>query len=270
MTEAARPLDVYSKEYSLVDFQRSEDGILELRLHTDGGPMVWGRGAHVELERMWEDVALDQANQVVILTGTGEFFIGGTWAVDTITGGERRLPASKYGLSAGRRLIDGLLNVEVPIIAAVNGRCEVHAEQAVLCDIVLASETASFRDAAHFAAGLVPGGGIFGSWVEAIGLNRARYFILTGQELSAQKAYEFGAVNEVLPAEDLMSRARELAAMLLEKPPLARRLTRQLLVQGVKRRMLDELPLGLALAGMGATEFFPGGFAPPDRRMEGR
>jgi enoyl-CoA hydratase/carnithine racemase len=270
MTKAIRPFGVYSKAYSHIDVQRSEDGILELRLHTDGGPLVWGRGVHAELENLWKEVSLDQDNQIVILAGTGDFFIGGEWAVDSITGGERRLPAGGFNHSGGKQIIQGLLDIEVPMIAAVNGPCVVHSEQAILCDVVLAAETASFRDAAHFPAGLIPGDGIVVAWAEAIGLNRARYFLLTGQELCAQRAYEFGAVNEVLPVEQLMPRARELAAMLLERPPLVRRLTRQVLVQNLKRRMLDELGMGLALEGLAMTDFFPGGFAPRDPRMEGR
>ncbi len=270
MTKAIRPFEVYSKAYRHIDIQRSGDGILELRLHTDGGPLVWGRGVHAELENLWQEVALDEGNEIVILTGTGEFFIGGEWAVQTITGGERRLSAQKFNHFGGKRVIQGLLDVEVPMIAAVNGPCVVHSEQAVLCDVVLAADAASFRDAAHFSAGLIPGDGIVVAWAEAIGLNRARYFLLTGQELTAQRAYELGAVNEVLAVDELMPRARELAAMLLERPPLVRRLTRQILVQNVKRRMLDELGMGLALEGLAMTEFFPGGFAPPDPRMDGR
>jgi enoyl-CoA hydratase/carnithine racemase len=269
MTKTIRPFEVYSKAYPHVEIQRSDDGILELRLHSDGGPLVWGRGVHAELENLWQEVALDEQNEIVILTGTGEFFIGGEWAVQTITGGERRLPAGSFNHFGGKRIIQGLLDVEVPTIAAVNGPCVIHSEQAILCDIVLAAETASFRDAGHFPAGLIPGDGIVVAWAEAIGLNRARYFLLTGQELPAQTAHEFGAVSEVLAGEQLMPRARELAAMLLEQPPLVRRLTRQVLVQNVKRRMLDELGMGLALEGLAMTEFFPGGFAPLDPRMEG-
>lgn len=271
MTTTIRPFDVYSQAYAHAYIQRSDDGILEVRLHSDGGPLIWGRGVHAELENLWDEVALDTDNEVVILTGTGDHFIGADWAVETVTGGGgHKLPATRFNHAGGKRIIDTLLGVEVPMIAAVNGACTMHSEQAILCDIVLAADSATFRDAAHYPAGLVPGDGIVGAWIEAVGLNRARYFLLTGQELSAQRAYEFGAVNEVLSGDDLMPRARELAAMLLDKPPLVRRHTRQLLIQGVKRRMLDELGLGLALEGLAMTEFFPGGFAALDARMEGR
>ena len=206
----------------------------------------------------------------MILTGTGDAFIGGTWAVHTVAGGEQRLPATRFNHPGGKRIIDNLLDIEIPMIAAVNGPCPIHSELALLCDIVLAAETASFRDAGHFPAGVIPGDGIIVVWEEAIGLNRARYFLLTGQELSARKAQEYGAVNEVLPVAELLPRARELAAMILEQPPLSRKLTRQLLIQNVRKRMLDELGMGLGLEGLAMTEHFPGGFAPLDPRIAGR
>jgi enoyl-CoA hydratase/carnithine racemase len=265
-----RPFEVYSKAYPHVDIRRSADGILELRLHEDDGPMPWGRGVHGELENLLLEISLDPENEVVILTGTGDAFIGGTWAVKTVTGGDQRLPATRFNHPGGKRIIHNLLDVEIPMIAAVNGPCPIHSELALLCDIVLAAETATFRDAGHFPAGLVPGDGIVVIWEEAIGLNRARYFLLTGQQLSARQAYDYGAVNEVLPAAELLPRARELAAMILEQPPLTRRLTRQVLVQNLKKRMLDELGMGLGLEGLAMTEHFPGGFAPRDPRIEGR
>jgi enoyl-CoA hydratase/carnithine racemase len=276
VTKEIRPFDVYSKSYPHVDIQRTDAGILELRLHQDGGPVGWGRGPHTDMENLWEEVALDQDNQVIILTGTGDTFIGGEWQVSSVSGFEgsggeesRRIRALGFNHFGGKRIIQGMLDVEIPMICAVNGPVVIHSEQALLCDIVLAADHATFRDAGHFPAGLIPGDGIAVAWSEIAGLNRARYFLLTGQELTAQKAYEIGVVNEVMPLETLMPRARELAAMILEQPPLVRRLTRQILVQNVKKRMLDELGMGLALEGLGMTESFPGGYAPLDERMKG-
>jgi enoyl-CoA hydratase/carnithine racemase len=277
VTKPIRPFAQYSKAYAHVDIQRSEDGILELTLHTNGGPVGWGRGPHTDLENLWEEVALDLDNQVVILTGTGDYFIGGEWALSTIDGSydsgdgaPRRTRAAGFNFFGGKRIVQSLLNIEIPMIAAVNGPVVIHSEQALLCDIVIAAEHATFRDAGHFAAGLIPGDGIAVAWMEATTRNRASYFLLTGQELTAQQAYEFGAVNEVLPADQVMPRARQLAKMILEQPPAVRKFTRPILVQDIKKRMLDEVGLGLALEGLGMTESLPTGFAPLDKRMEGR
>ena len=87
-----------------------------------------------------------------------------------------------------------------------------------------------------------------------MGLNRARYFLLTGQTLSAQQALEYGLVNEVLPKERLLPRAWELAEQLAQQPPLVLRYSRVLLTQHLKSRLHDLLGYGLALEGMGTMD----------------
>jgi enoyl-CoA hydratase/carnithine racemase len=92
-----------------------------------------------------------------------------------------------------------------------------------------------------------------------LGINRGRYFLLTGQKLSAQEALNLGVVNEVLPREKLLPRAWELAAQLMKQPLLTRRYARVVLVQQLKRLMLDNLGYGLALEGLGASDYWPTG-----------
>jgi enoyl-CoA hydratase/carnithine racemase len=167
-----------------------------------------------------------------------------------------------------KRLIQAQLEIEVPMIAAVNGTASIHSEQALLCDIVLAAENASFRDACHFSAGLVPGDGIAVAYSEAIGMSRARYFLLTGAEISVRQAHDWGLVHEVLPSDRLLDRAYELASLLKEKPAFVRRLTRQLLVHEIKRRMHNEVGYGLALEHLAGTETWPTGLAPRDPRAQ--
>ena len=87
-----------------------------------------------------------------------------------------------------------------------------------------------------------------------MGMNRGRYFLLTGQTLSAKEAQDLGLVNEVLPRPDLLPRAWELAEQLAQQPPLVLRYTRVLLTQHIKRLMQDLLGYGLALEGMGSAQ----------------
>ena len=87
-----------------------------------------------------------------------------------------------------------------------------------------------------------------------MGWNRGRYFLLTGQTLSAEEARELGLVNEVLSAERLLPRAWELAEQMAQQPPLARRYTRVMLTQHLKRLMHDLLGYGLAIEGLGAVD----------------
>ena len=138
------------------------------------------------------------------------------------------------------------------MIAAVNGPATVHSELAVLSDITLASENAIFQDQAHILFSTVPGDGIAVVWMELLGINRGRYFLLTGQKITAQEALQLGVVNEVLPKDKLMTRANELAERLAALPPLTARYTRVIFTQRLKRLLDENLGYGLALEGLGA------------------
>jgi enoyl-CoA hydratase/carnithine racemase len=237
-----------------------EEGILEITFHTNGGTLVWGGGPHAQFGPAFYDIGRDPENKIVIMTGTGDSFIEEI-NPDILS---ERLPKSKitptiwdHIYSDAKRLLTNLLDIEVPIIAAVNGPVNIHAELAVLSDIVLAAEHAAFADAPHFPNGLVPGDGVHVVWPYLLGRNRGRYFLLTGQRLSAREAQQLGVVNEVLPADKLMPRARELARQILRQPPLTVRYARVVMVQELKKLMVEHLSHGLALQGMAANEYWP-------------
>ena len=142
----------------------------------------------------------------------------------------------------------------MPIIGAINGPALIHAEIPVMSDIVLASENATFQDAPHFPRGVVPGDGVHVICPFLLGQNRGRYFLLTGQTLSAQEARELGVVSEVLPRERLLPRAWELAQQLLQQPDLTLRYSRVAMTIHLKRQMQDMLGYGLAIEGLAAVD----------------
>ena len=101
-----------------------------------------------------------------------------------------------------QRLVHALLDIEVPMIAAVNGPAKRHADLALMCDIVIAADDVTFEDTAHFTNGsIVPGDGINVVYTLLLGLNRARYLMLTGQVLTAKEAKDLGLVAELMPRE---------------------------------------------------------------------
>jgi enoyl-CoA hydratase/carnithine racemase len=253
MTSIAPRFDQYRDRYQNIRLER-EDGVLIMTLHTGGKSLVWSALAHEELGYCFTEIGADRENKVVLMTGADENF-----CVDIDAGSFKLGTAADWDLTFydGRRLLSNLMDIEVPVIAAVNGPARIHPEIPVLSDIVLASETALFQDAPHFMSGIVPGDGAHVVWPHVIGANRGRYFLLTGQELSARQALEYGAVAEVLPRERLMPRARELARTIAAKPILTRRYSRVALTQRIKRLLHEGLGLGLAVEALAAIDQLP-------------
>lgn len=239
--------DEYQDRFECVAMSRS-NGVLECVLHTNGGSLVWGPGPHRELSEVFEAVASDEENRVVILTGAGESFCADR---DDAMSQVRSSPQGWNRIYwEGKRLLESLLAIEVPVISAINGPVLHHAELPAISDIVLASDRAVFQDHAHFHSGVVPGDGVQVIWPMLLGPNRGRYFLLTGQVLTAAEAHQLGVVNEVLPDDRLMPRARELAAMIAQRPTLAVRYTRVVLNEQIKRALRDGVGYGLALEGL--------------------
>jgi enoyl-CoA hydratase/carnithine racemase len=218
-------------------------GVLHLRFHSDNKTFRWSAGAHRLLGDVLQDIDADPENRVLLFSGTGEDFCG---SID--------LPSFK-GISwdvitwEGKRYLSALLNLEIPVVAAVRGRCIIHAEIPLLSDIVLASTTAMFGDATHFSRNVVPGDGSHILWTTLLGPNRGRYLLFAEELLNAQQAHDLGLVGEILNEEALMARAWEHARRLAAKPAVVARNTRTALIRSLKAAFDEGLAFGLALQG---------------------
>lgn len=244
-------LEDYAERYRTIALRR-RNHILELTFHTNGGPLQWGPVAHEEWPDAFARIGEDRENRVVIMTGTGDMFSGPEGSRETAP---TRTPFEwERTRWEGTALLMNLLNIQVPVISAVNGPALRHADTPLLADIVLACNEAVFQDSGHFMSDTVPGDGMHVVMPLLMGLNRARYFLYTGQAISAAEAHAMGLVNEVVPREELLPRAWMLAESLVEKPPLVLRYTRLLLTQQVRSAMHDLLGLGLAVEGLASGQ----------------
>jgi enoyl-CoA hydratase/carnithine racemase len=241
----------YFSTYRNIAF-RWEDQILEVRLHTDGGPLLWGAdigSIHTQLGQAFRDIAFDSDNKAVIFTGTGDAFCDGR------NGAEYTQPANFENwhriMREANDMLLGLLNIDVPVISAVNGPALIHSELAVLADIVIAADTAVFQDT-HMNNGVVPGDGCHAVWNLLLGRSRGHYFLLMAETMSAQSAHQFGVVHEILPPAKLSERAWEIARQLAAKNVETLRYTRMLFSQPLKESLLREMGHGTSLLGLSA------------------
>ena len=243
--------DAYRDGFPNARLNRSKSGVLEVALHTDGGTLVFNGHTHEQFVDLFHAIGSDPDNRVVILTGSGDAFM------ETISpeGFDFFTPQGYDKIyREGRKVLMNILDIETPLIAAVNGPARLHSEYILLADIVLATPSTVFQDKPHFEFGIVPGDGVHLLWQEVIGSVRGRYFILTRQELDAETAKEWGAVNEIVPANELLPRAREIAEGLAKLPPLTTKYTRIALTQKLRRLIDEGVTFGLALEGISAAD----------------
>lgn len=165
--------------------------------------------------------AIGDKARAVILTGSGRAFCSGGDLREMRAMGESEGNIEAFldePLKALHEVIRLIRETPVPFIAAVNGVCAgAGTNFALACDLVLAAEDASFNEA-FVRIGLSPdcGGTFF--LPRAIGEKRAAEMFMTGSTVSAERAFEMGMINRVVPASELMAKANELAAALAAGP----------------------------------------------------
>jgi len=244
----------YFSKYANIVLQRDAAGILELRLHTQGGPLKFSAAVRSQLLDACLEIGRDRDNRVIIFTGTGDDWCA-EFDTDPATKADPALSlAGRWDKQfwEARKLLQGLLDIDAPCIAAVNGPALIHSEYLLTCDIILAADTAAFQDLPHLNNGVPPTDGVHVLWPYVLG-PRGRYFLLTQQKLSATEALALGVCQELLPRGRLMERAYELARTLARQPTATLRYARVGLTQRLKKLVADELALGLAVESLAAV-----------------
>jgi enoyl-CoA hydratase/carnithine racemase len=179
---------------------------------------------HGDLTALFAGLRRERDARAVVLTGRGRAFsAGGDFAWFPTLRGTERLEALRHD---AKQLIEDLLDVELPIVAAVNGHAMgLGASIALLCDAIFMADTATIGDP-HVRVGIVAGDGGVVIWPLALGPARAKRYLLTGDPLPAAEAERIGLVTHVVPAADLDREAMAFAARLAAGAPLAVRYTK--------------------------------------------
>jgi len=194
-----------------------------------------------ELKNLLDKIKNDEELRVLIITGAGDkAFVAGADIKELV---DRDASQGRRVSQERQEIFSRIENLPVPVIAAVNGYALGGGlELALACSIRICSEEAQFG-APEVKLGIIPGDGGTQRLPRLVGLGRAMELILTGDFIDAQEAYRIGLVNKVLPQEELMDKATELAKKIASRPPLAVRFAKE----AVNRSQEGDAASGFAL-----------------------
>jgi enoyl-CoA hydratase/carnithine racemase len=235
----------YEKTFQEYFHFKREDGILQVQMHYDNGPVVWSYQMHNSLGELWTNVGHDKENEVLIFTGTGDKWIalydeGSFHAFDTKPTSER----FNVQIYDTLKIVENfILDIDIPTITAFNGP-GIHWEMGMFSDLAICTPGFVIRDD-HFVMppGHVPGDGMYMALQHLLGSKRANYIEYTGESISAEECLRMGLVNEIVPQERLLPRAWELARKIMGANRTARRMTHQLSVRPWQRLLINDFKL---------------------------
>ncbi len=186
--------------------------------------------------RALDEVDKDDSLKVLIITGTGRGFCSGLDVSTFAQVEERAQTEATYAwraISIPQYNLSKVYNLAKPTIAAINGiAAGAGLSLALLCDMRIASEKARFS-AAFINMGLIPDCGATYAMPRIVGMAKAMEHMITGDAFDAAEAQRMGMVNRVVPEEEVMKVARELADRIARGPSLAVRLTKQAFRRGL-------------------------------------
>ena len=221
----------YSERLSPFFKMTRENGIIEVRVHTDGGEALFGLELHRAFGQMFRAVGADRQNEVMILTGTGDYWVKSVNTESSVSqeNSDVELPPFSEMIYDtfhidGTKIVEELIwSVNIPVIGAMNGP-GFHAETALLADITLCTPDTTFVEP-HFTLGLVPGNGNYLILQELMGMKRANKAMFLGQPVTAQQALDWGLVTDIVPRAELLAQSWAMARYLMERPREVRALT---------------------------------------------
>jgi enoyl-CoA hydratase len=231
--------------YETIAIDKRNDGVVLATLNRPDRLNAVNATMHHELSRITREFDGDPSAKALVLTGAGRAFCAGgdfSPAPGGATGGGMTL-------EEGRQIVDHLLECSKPVISAVNGYAMgLGATVALLCDVVYAAESAVFADT-HVKMGIGAGDGGQVIWPLLMGVNKAKYFLMTGDRVSAAEAERMNLVNFVVPDGTVVDEALALAARLAAGPGAAISASKMAINNFMRSVSSIVLPLSLSLEG---------------------
>ena len=203
-----------------------------------------------ELRTIWDDLADDPSVSVVLVTGADKYFsVGGdVKAMSERPGGDVLEEGEVHDPMISRRIVNRLLELDKPIVCAINGDAiGLAATIALLCDITIMSDAARIGDTHVSRVGLVAGDGGTVIWPLLVGVSKAKEFLMRGTLLKGAEAERIGLVNHCVPAAEVLPTARSIAQELAAGPAWAIRWTKLSINQVIKDRVNHLLEASMAL-----------------------
>jgi enoyl-CoA hydratase len=200
---------------------------------------------HDAFARLWSALDADADVHAVVLTGAGRAFCAGG-NVDGFEHLRVDHAARRKTMRDARRVVDEMLNVHVPVVAAVNGPAVgLGCTLSTLCDIVFVADDTYLADP-HVAVALVAGDGGAITWPAHTSLLKVKQYLLTGDRVPAVEAVAIGLANFAVPADRVLPDAIAFADRLAALPPQAVQDTKSLLNQSLRQAAVNALGFGLA------------------------
>jgi enoyl-CoA hydratase len=224
-----------------------QDKVMTITLDAPESMNAFSMPMHYSFSRIWEDVQDDPEVNVVVLTGAGRAFSAGGNVITM----QQKIddPALWDATSAieAKRIVYRMLECDKPIIARLNGHAVgLGATVALLCDIIIAADTAKIGDP-HVNAGLVAGDGGALMWPQLIGFARAKEYLFTGDLMDAQEAWRIGLINHVVPPDQLDDKVYTLARRLAAGAMKSIRWTKQVINIPLRQIAHSTMDLSIAL-----------------------
>jgi enoyl-CoA hydratase len=231
--------------YSSLECERLDGDVLQITLANPRNKLNAVDGEmHEDLRRLFEELKMEDSARAILLTGSGRAFSAGgdfAWMRGTSTD-------DLYAMRReGKQIVWNLLDVEIPIVAAVNGPAVgLGATLALLADVIFMADEAKLADP-HVQVGIVAGDGGAVIWPLVLGPAQAKRYLMTGDALTAAEAERVGLIAGAVPGDELQDTALAFARRLAAGAPLAVRYTKAAVNQLVKQALTTAFDYSTAL-----------------------